>query len=447
MSCSGGVCAPTKTHANLNVTDLDGLLASGNVKIATTGSGVEANDIRAKAKLSWQSANMLTLDAYQSIRIERYIAVLGPGGMSVVTNDGGTGGTFLFGPNGRVSFKNMSSLLTINGAAYTLVKSIASLAKALAANPSGDYALADDYDASKDGSYSGIPITTTVSGTVEGLGNIISNFSIINKQQNLAGLFHSVDYGGTVDNLGLENLKIRLGETPATQGVGGLALLNEGVLLNDHVTGSISVKAKQSGAVIGGLVGETNGGVIANSYSTVRIDTNGAAAGSLVGVMMGGTISESFATGAITNTYMVYSDILTGGLIGGANPQQSSLIENSYATGGVNGTTSYYGGATGGLLGGGGGVDVVTSYSTGPVSADGGAGGFAGYVASASDCYWDIKTSGQSNGTANGNISGLTGQTTKQFRSGLPQGFDPAIWAEDSNINNGFPYLINNPPK
>jgi hypothetical protein len=30
---------------------------------------------------------------------------------------------------------------------------------------------------------------------------------------------------------------------------------------------------------------------------------------------------------------------------------------------------------------------------------------------------------------------------------GLPTGFDPKIWAENPNINNGLAYLINNPPE
>jgi hypothetical protein len=34
-----------------------------------------------------------------------------------------------------------------------------------------------------------------------------------------------------------------------------------------------------------------------------------------------------------------------------------------------------------------------------------------------------------------------------QLRFGLPQGFHPSIWAEDKKINNGFPYLIANPPE
>ena len=45
-----------------------------------------------------------------------------------------------------------------------------------------------------------------------------------------------------------------------------------------------------------------------------------------------------------------------------------------------------------------------------------------------------------------GNISHVTGVTTKQLQKKLPAGFDKKIWAENPTINNGFPYLIANPP-
>ena len=44
MTCSGGVCAPTAKSAVLNAGDLETLLASGNVSVTTTGSGVQAKD-------------------------------------------------------------------------------------------------------------------------------------------------------------------------------------------------------------------------------------------------------------------------------------------------------------------------------------------------------------------------------------------------------------------
>jgi hypothetical protein len=43
--------------------------------------------------------------------------------------------------------------------------------------------------------------------------------------------------------------------------------------------------------------------------------------------------------------------------------------------------------------------------------------------------------------------SGLTGLTDAQLKSGLPPGFDPKIWGQSPSINNGYPYLLSNPPQ
>jgi hypothetical protein len=90
-----------------------------------------------------------------------------------------------------------------------------------------------------------------------------------------------------------------------------------------------------------------------------------------------------------------------------------------------------------------------TCYSTGLVSGGSGStvGGFIGVNNSfAASDYWDTTTSGTNTGVGLGNAAGITGLTTEQFQSGLPAGFSSSIWAEDANINNGFPYLILNPP-
>jgi hypothetical protein len=46
-----------------------------------------------------------------------------------------------------------------------------------------------------------------------------------------------------------------------------------------------------------------------------------------------------------------------------------------------------------------------------------------------------------------GSTVGLKGLKTRKLQSGLPAGFDPTIWAQSPSINNGFPYLIANPPQ
>jgi hypothetical protein len=69
---------------------------------------------------------------------------------------------------------------------------------------------------------------------------------------------------------------------------------------------------------------------------------------------------------------------------------------------------------------------------------------------SLSDTYWDTDTSGITNPDQGAgsplNDPGITGLTTEQLQSGLPAGFDPSIWGENANINNGLPYLLANPP-
>src|SRR5439155_15975348 len=54
---------------------------------------------------------------------------------------------------------------------------------------------------------------------------------------------------------------------------------------------------------------------------------------------------------------------------------------------------------------------------------------------------WDLDTSGISDPSQGaGNIPndpGITGLTDAQLTSALPDGFDPNVWGENANINNG----------
>src|ERR1700733_3072872 len=177
MSCVSGVCTPTAADAVLNVGDLTSMLASGNVRLAAAGEPV---DVDIAAPLSWVSTNTLTLDSYHSINVQQPVAITGGGGLAIITNDGGTDGEFAFAPATNVAIWSPSSSLTINGTAYTLVDDIATLASDVTANPSGSYALAGNYNAAPDGTYSKSPVSTNFAGSFQGLGNTISNLTISN---------------------------------------------------------------------------------------------------------------------------------------------------------------------------------------------------------------------------------------------------------------------------
>lgn len=454
MACEGGVCSPTANDAVLNVSDLENLLASGGTEVTTTGSGVQADDIVIEAALSWTSANSLALDAYQSIKVDQAVSVSGSGGVSLVTNDGGSGGTLSFHSGGNIAFADKKNQLSINSKKYKLVNTLPSLASAIALNPNGHYALSATYDASKDGIYTKVPIQKKFKGIFNGLGNSILNLTVNSAKPNVA-LFTSVALKGAVNSLLLKNAQISGRETQsglATE-ASMIAAINYGTVFNSFASGAVSAQARVSGGVVdvGGLVA-SNAGTILDSGSDASIAvsetkrrTDLVDSGGLAGVNIG-IVEQSYALGSSS---LAISQAYSGGLIG----LNSGGVENCYSESDTNVTsvaTSYVGGLVGYSSA------VASSYSTGMPTASNGSyvGGFVGYDDSSggySDDYWDITTSGITNlSQGAGNIAndpGITGETTEQLQSGLPAGFDPSVWAEDSNINGGLPYLIANPPQ
>jgi len=446
MSCASGVCAPTAKNAVLSVTDLQNMLASGSLKIVTKSAGIQAKDIAVQAGFSWASGSALTLDAHDSVTINQPVSDAGTGAFKLTTNDGGSGGTLSFGSKGRVSFLGTINPLTINGNAYTLVSNIKTLASDISANPSGFYALANNYDASVDGIYSSSPIQTTLTGTFEGLGSRISNLTIRDSTDNSQdGLFLQIGSGATVMHVALNAVRI----TGRGRGlVGSMAALNNGTLLEVHTDGAFD-----GGGATGGLVG-VNGGTIAkcDSHAKIRQTMRGVSGGGLAGGNSG-TISESFATGSIVQKKGGRGHGSSGGGLVGVN---INTIVNSYASAHVEDDQIGY---VGGLIG----FDeidiahgyVAQSYATGIVSARPGSnsGGLIGYDTSGDNLsytYWDTTTSGIANAAqCAGNVSndpGCTGMTSAELQAGLPAGFNSAVWGENANINGGLPYLLAWPP-
>jgi hypothetical protein len=97
---------------------------------------------------------------------------------------------------------------------------------------------------------------------------------------------------------------------------------------------------------------------------------------------------------------------------------------------------------------------ISASYSIGTVSGTTWAGGLIGgdfLGSNVKRTYWDMTTSGITDpGQGAGypaNDPGIKGLSDKKLKSGLPDGFNPKIWAESPSINGGLPYLIANPPQ
>ena len=156
-------------------------------------------------------------------------------------------------------------------------------------------------------------------------------------------------------------------------------------------------------------------------------------------------MDQSFATGNVEAT-----SLYDGGLIGTFTKSYYAQISvsNSYATGSVNGVNyATVGGFVGELIRPY--KTITSSYSIGPVKGGNPEtiGGFAGryHDAVSENDYWDVDTSGQQQACQK-KCDGVVGLMDAQFKSGLPQGFDPNIWGSDPTINSGYPYLRANPP-
>lgn len=444
VTCESGVCTATAADAILNVKDLRDLLAASDVTLV---SGSMAQDIALSAEFAWTSASHLTVDAWRGIAVTKPVTSEGAGGVTLTTNDGGTGGDYVFQDQGRIAFWDLGSALVINGVGYTLVNSVASLAAAIDADAKDSYALANNYDAAPDGTYLKAPVRRIFRGTFEGLGHSIANLSIsVAGRRNGVGLFAQIQ-NGVARDIRLVDVNIH----DAHGQSGALAGVNSGTILHAGASGTIVLNNEQ--CMAGGLVG-LNSGTISLSSAAVSISDNkgGCMMGGLVGQNLG-LIDRSFATGAISNSTFV------GGLVGYSN---SGSVRQSYATGAVTGGSNDS--SSGGLVGTtaekspGAWGSIVETYSIGHVTGDGDTddtGGLIGYDSApagfVSGSYWDLQTSGISDPSQGAghpqNDPGIAGLTTAALKAALPAGFDPAVWGQSAAINGGYPYLLANPPQ
>jgi len=403
-NCTGGVCTPTGDNSILNVTTLEDLLATANLDVTTGGTGSlgsQAGNITVAAPVTWSSANTLTLDAYHSITIDKTIAVTGTGGLDLITDDGGSGGTLSFGSNGNVTFADLASALTIDGAAYTLVGNIATLASDIAANPSGDYALANNYNAAADGTYARAPIQTNFAGTFDGLGNTIKNLTIDDTTSaDSVGLFAELVTGGEIANVVLTNANIQAGEDPYAGTLLGLNF--GGLVFGDSAGGTLTQTSGALSGLFGGLVGYNVQGTISNSSASTAVSC---ADFCYVGGLLGsnvedGIIGSSYATGAVLGGV----DSAVGGLVGKVGGGGASFSD-SYATGTVTGGT---GADVGGLAGWTESGSIKNSYATGVVS--GGAGSVDGGLLGIGDMTVTASyATGNVSGVGESTVGGLEG--------------------------------------
>jgi hypothetical protein len=446
VTCSGGTCTATAVDAVLNVVDLKTLLHHGNVQVA---SGA-ADTIAASATFSWTKASRLTLVAGTAIIVSQPIVVEGHGAVTLTTTADQSAGATAFIGRGRLDFWDVSSSLVINGQTYTLAGDVASLATAIAANTHGSFALAKSYDAKADALYTTSPVYVLY-GSLNGLGHAISNVRI-QSSENCAGFIAYLADGAapTVSNLTLSQVGVTqtaFAKGNPVYGVGGLVGCSQGAVSHVRVTG----RAKGGDdSVVGGIVGWLASGgsgppMVADS--SVQVAVSGGAA-SVLGGVAGWAYFSSIERCAAAGRIEGSGAAMAGGLVGNVSSSYPyGAIANNWSASRVSGAAR-----AGGLVGE---VDnwaaLTSSYAMGGVPGGGGVTGNDDGTGVYASVYWDMDTSRVHN-PAQGvynipNEPGITGLTDAQLKSGLPAGFDPAVWAQSASVNNGYPYLIANPPQ
>ena len=431
MSCDAGICTATAQKAVLNAGDLQAMLGSGDVTVRT---GSVAKDIEINSPLSWTNASRLALDAQRSVVVKKPVSVVGTGAIEMITSDGLRRGDLTFGARGRIDFTSLASDLEINGKPYFLVASIDGLAERVLQHPGGNIALVANYDAAEDGVYPAPPVNTFFYGTFNGLGHRVSHVFVSDQSTTSVGFFGRLDGRGEIASLNIRNSVI-----VGSFYVGGVAGFSAGRVTDCSVEGEIR------GNYAGGLVGRNEGTLsLGRSYARVRGNYAGGVAGQNIGL-----VERTFATGRVSNASQLYGNI--GGLVGinsGDSIGEAGTIANGYALGDAKVSQSS---AVGGLVGyNPQNSEIVASYSTGTPSGKTGSlvGGFAGTsTGTVENSYWDVTTSGTSEGVGDGSSAGITGLTDTELKSGLPAGFDSDVWASNPAINNGYPYLVANPPR
>jgi hypothetical protein len=262
------------------------------------------------------------------------------------------------------------------------------------------------------------------SGTFDGNGHIISNLTYTTAANiSYVGVFGCV-WGGTIQNIGLENILI------SSNGyqVGGLVGTNYGTITNCYAAGSIS-----GINCVGGLVGlNESGGMLSSCYAFVSVSGQDSVGG-LTGANRNGTNTSCYAAGSVIGERYV------GGLAGYT---VGSTFTNCYAAGPISGISF-----VGGLVGFND-YDSMLSfcYATGSVSGTDYVGGLVGHNRGLIDaCFWDIQTSSVTDGVGNEDPdpAGAMGKTTAQMKT--LSTFTSAGWdfVNVWGIGNGqtYPYL------
>jgi len=209
-------------------------------------------------------------------------------------------------------------------------------------------------------------------GTFDGGNNVISGLYINRKgysNHESVGLFGYIN-GGTVKNIGLENISINIFDWSCSYGGGIAGFVHSSTIVNCYTTGNFGGNG-YTPWYGGGIAGYVVSSTIKNCYSTG--DVSGGTVGGIAGSVNDSTIENCYSTGDVSATTDSAQYLAAAGGIAGS--VDNSTIENCYSTGDVSSSQQ-----AGGIAGEVFNSTIENCYSTGDVSSSQQAGGIAGEV-------------------------------------------------------------------
>ncbi|MCH7386553.1 filamentous hemagglutinin N-terminal domain-containing protein [Acinetobacter modestus] len=510
-------------------------LNKGNVTLSAIGTAEGQGNINVNDVTSWNANTALTLTANKDINFNSDLDLSGD--KAKLAMNYGIGSDYNLNNGAKINISGSSPTLLINGTSYIVINNLGEEGDAnintlqgINNNLIGNYVLGSDIDASDTVNWNGglgfTPIGeahmtndgTTVTGNIfqgqfHGLGHSIKNISINQpiamdsiENQTLSGVGLFGAASNTLRDINLDGGSIsgtimvgalsgvQLGgiiknvhssaQVKGAASVGGLIGANGTIdQLDNKINGSVIFNSSSSGIVegtfiVGGLVGSNVGDILGSSASgniqAVNPTLGGQVFGGLVGANVG-NITNSFASGnvggvnvssvgglvgtsrstrnqstTIQNSYAtgdVYALQNAGGLVAASYQSNTSnaAIANSYATGNVYSDR----GDSAGLVGHNN-ATIYNSYSTGSVSSGGlgssyvgGLVGSQGQYSQIINSYWNTETSGQL--TSAGGVGKTTAELEQMMTfanwdiANVSDANSTSVWVIDEN--NTTPWL------
>ncbi|MDW3682181.1 GLUG motif-containing protein [Cupriavidus sp. CV2] len=388
QGASNGSSGPTlrtdTLSSNLATTNIELASSEGNLSVDgpvswdsgnKLGLTAERGDLLVNGALTASGANAgLALSAGRGdVQLNDNVALTGEKA-SLALNYGKNG--YFLKDGKAVTLSGKGASFSANGQSYEVVQNLAQL-RQIEANMAGRYVLGNRI-AGNNASFRSIGNGDALTGTLDGLGNTISDLSVYGTGA-FVGLFDA--NMGRISNLNLDRLSVSgAASTYRNTQVGTLAGVNLGTIYNIKAK-DVRVTGASHGNTLGGLVGLNLGGKI--DSASVSGQVIGDRYTSAMGGLVGANVADDIGIAKITNSR--------------ADTSLSGYMSND---------PSAYG--AGGLVGRNHGGQISNSSSHGSIAVSGVSMNVGGLVG-LNTAYGNIKNSSSTASVSGGRYTVLGG--------------------------------------